>query len=316
VALADRLHSPLTLAAGFAVFLVAARASAFCRTTTCDPKEETCAIENGCIIDGHPLYWREKCLSFGTQEGGSPLRGIPYATADHVFQLAFSAWTNAECDGTHPSFKMWDLGPIVCDQPEFNDLLPNANVWMFRDDGWPYENETETLALTTVLFEKSTGIILDADVEVNSWGVDNLTTCAPGDPGCPSNARVGKDLQAIATHEAGHFLGLSHSLVPGATMSAEYTKGDLDYRSLHDDDIAGICAIYPPDRDAVDCTSPHPAHGFSRYCGGGKADPGVSSCSFRLSERGGVPRRATSALFIAVAAGLGFRRRRSRRLGR
>jgi MYXO-CTERM domain-containing protein len=305
VALAEPVRRFFALSLGLAMVLVAASAGAFCRTTTCDSKHEICARENGCIVDGHPLHWREKCLSFGAQEDGSPLRGISYATADQVFRAAFSAWTHANCGGKPPSFRIWDLGPIVCAEPEFNDLLPNANVWIFRDHDWPYEHESETLALTTVLFEKSTGVILDADVEINSLQVDLST----------SEVNVRKDLQAIATHEAGHFLGLSHTNVTHATMSAEYVRGDLDYRSLHEDDIAGICAIYPPDREGSDCRSPHPAHGFSRYCGGGKPDPGVSACSFRVAEKG-MPGSRALALFMAAIAGFGLHRRRPERSGR
>jgi hypothetical protein len=302
VALAETARRALAaLSLGLSMTLVAAQASAFCRTRTCDGNTEKCASDNGCITDGQPLYWREKCLSFAAQEDGSPLRGISYATADRIFKAAFSAWTQASCEGGHPSFRIWDLGPVICAEPEFNDLLPNANVWMFRDHDWPYEHESDTLALTTVLFERSSGVILDADVEINSFNKDISV----------SDTSVKQDLQAIATHEAGHFLGLSHSPAKGATMSQAYVPGDLDYRSLHKDDEAGICDIYPPDRPGSDCISPHPAHGFSRYCGGGKPDPGVSACSCHLAQKSPAGSGGLS-VFTAVMAAFGFRRRRSR----
>jgi hypothetical protein len=306
---ADPVRLALALAragAGVVTLLVATSAGAFCRTTTCNPKQEHCAIEGGCNMSGQPLFWQEKCLSFGTQKDGSHRRtsfepnGISYEVADRVFQLAFAAWTSANCGGRSPSFKVWDLGPIECGQPEFNDLLPNANVWMFRDNDWPYKNQLDTLALTTVMFERSTGAILDADVEINSFSP--LQALSTSD----LPAEVGQDLQAIATHEAGHFLGLSHSKVATATMNANYRSGDLDYRSLDKDDIAGICEIYSPDREAPDCTGPHPPHGFSRYCGGGAA-PEVSGCSFRVGERNGSD---TLALFMGCIAVLALRKAR------
>jgi hypothetical protein len=286
----------VALSMGLVVSLGSATAGAFCRTTTCDPKIETCTKdpETGCILQGKNLFWRERCVSFGTQEDGSPRRGISYETADHIFQEAFSAWMLADCGGgAHPSIQMWDFGPIVCNEPEFNDFLPNANVWMFRDKDWPYNDDSQTLALTTVLFERGSGAILDADVEVNSFAMKLSVT----------DTHVERDLQSIATHEAGHFLGLSHTKVTGATMQPQYTAGDLNYRTIHDDDQAGICNIYPPDRQTLTCTQPHPPHGFSKYCGGGDhapAPPGGCAVAAETKRPGESPLRPL-ALISALA---------------
>jgi predicted Zn-dependent protease len=48
---------------------------------------------------------------------------------------------------------------------------------------------------------------------------------------------------AVAAHEFGHSLGLSHSSVQGAIMFPYYQSIDGNY-SLHSDDITGIQAIY------------------------------------------------------------------------
>jgi hypothetical protein len=296
--------------AGALSCLVARDSLAFCRATTCDPKHETCKQENGCVVDGAYLHWDSRCLSFGVQRGGSPLRHISFQVADSIIQGAFEQWMHADCgNGTHPSFDMWDLGApfggIICNEPEFNSTKPNANVWIFRDQDWPYEGQNSTLALTSTIFEKSTGALLDADVEINSYN-NVLTTTSV-------SSEVNKDLASIVTHEAGHFLGMGHSQVKQATMYAQYSAGDLNYRSLDPDDEGGICAIYPPGRDAAKCTEPSPAHGFSLYCGGG-ADDGtasVSGCSFSLRDGAGAPVSGG----LVVLAGLGvarYRRRRAR----
>src|SRR5581483_2405411 len=52
---------------------------------------------------------------------------------------------------------------------------------------------------------------------------------------------VGEDLQTVATHEIGHFLGLDHSAVVRAIMFPFAS----DLTTLSDDDVAGIAALYP-----------------------------------------------------------------------
>jgi MYXO-CTERM domain-containing protein len=297
------------VALAFALSLVVARdALAYCVATTCDPKHEQCATRpDGCVVDGAPLHWESRCLSFGVQKDGSPRREITYQSADEIIRTAFRQWMNADCPGGHPSFQIWDIsapyGGMVCGTPEFNSLRPNANVWMFRDNDWPYEGENSTLALTSTIFEKSSGALLDADVEINSYA-NTLTTTSVA-------TGVGKDLQSIVTHEAGHFLGLGHSTVPQATMFAQYSAGDLNYRSLHPDDEAAICSLYPPDRDSPACKSPSPAHGFSLYCGGGDDDgtASVSGCS-AAAPGGGLGSPFAALVAGAALAGIAFVRRR------
>jgi hypothetical protein len=48
---------------------------------------------------------------------------------------------------------------------------------------------------------------------------------------------------AVAAHEFGHSLGLSHSSVQGAIMFPYYQSVDGSFL-LHSDDITGIQAIY------------------------------------------------------------------------
>ncbi len=134
---------------------------------------------------------------------------------------------------------------------------------MFRDQGWPYlddpTDERETLALTTITFLSDTGDIVDADIEINSANV----ALSVGD------TNISNDLQAILTHEAGHFFGLSHSKDPNATMNKMYNvnAGDSTFRTLANDDREGICVVYPPgDAEVGDCRGEGPRFGLSRYC--------------------------------------------------
>ena len=53
------------------------------------------------------------------------------------------------------------------------------------------------------------------------------------------------DLQNTVTHEAGHFIGLAHTQVSGATMNATTAPREVSKRDLASDDLAGVCAVYP-----------------------------------------------------------------------
>ena len=278
----------LSAAAAFAALaLGVGQAQAYCRTTTCDPNTECEYDLRGCAIVGEPLAWKTGCVSYSVHRSGSPKRGVSYDTAHKLTETAFSRWAEADCRGSTPSIEVSDLSPALCSEPEYNSDHGNANVVMFRDNDWPYAGANATLALTTITFNPQNGEIFDADIEVNSFRTP-LTT---------SDVGIEFDLQSILTHEAGHFLGLSHSHVESATMYLEYSEGS-SLRELHSDDIAGICAVYPDDRDVSD-PSCKPRHGYSPDC----KPPPDDGCS--LSGSPATRRRAPlSPLFVWLAVGL------------
>jgi hypothetical protein len=260
-------------AAAFALAL-SARAHAFCLTHTCDPTDpkQTCEFDGICNVSGQTLYWASSLVTWDVQKNDSLKSGITSAELDAVVSAAFVRWQHADCGNlTTPKITLEDRGPVACAKPEYNKTQPNQNVITFHDSPWPYTNAAiETLALTTVFFDPKSGEIYDANVEINT---DTNTFVV-----VKSESPDVYDLNAVLTHELGHFLGLSHSDVPGATMASSY---DPDMDTLADDDVAAICASLPPARMTTDSTEPR--HGFSTECGqpagccastvGGKAPP-------------------------------------------
>src|SRR5262249_20724376 len=156
------------------------------------------APPNGCVTEGVPLYWPDTCISYSMQKDASDVADLQ--TATDVADLAFSAWESVICPGTGvaPYFKMERTEPVACANHEFNDQTSsyggNANIIVFRDTEWTATKDPHTLALTTVTYNKSTGEIFDADIEVNSHvqfaGMQGISTATP----VPSNKF---DLQSI-----------------------------------------------------------------------------------------------------------------------
>jgi len=259
-----------SVAAAASILALASPSFAYCLTRTCDPMSGTCAVQDQCIVSGKALYWPNSCISFAVQKDGSKLRGISAETLDAVVTKAFAQWQNADCGGGRtPSFTIFDYGLIDCAKPEYNKDQPNANVVTFHDGTWEYTNTSDTLALTTVFFDGDTGEIYDANIEINSY-TDQFSD------GVTSTAF---DLNAVLTHEAGHFLGLSHNNnLPTATMYNNYSP---DMSTLEQDDMDGICASLPPNR-ATASASCVPRHGFSGECG----TPQTGCCSTAVGSTG------------------------------
>jgi MYXO-CTERM domain-containing protein len=249
-----------SIAFGALVALVASNASAFCRTTTCDPMnlDASCTLdENDCPDSGIPLTWPNGCLSYSVNDEGSPLRGVTYDEAQDLTDLAVSRWMNADCgNGQKPSLEAIGTSPASCETTGFvGGEGGNVNLIVFRDDDWPYAGTGAVLAFTTLNYDTRNGHILDADIEINSE-FSELTT---------SDSGITDDLDSILTHEFGHFFGLSHVADEEATMYASYTPGEQLKRSLNSDDIAGICSIYPPGANVSFC-DPEPHGGYKASC--------------------------------------------------
>src|SRR4051812_41170518 len=268
-------HSAFLGAVTFCLSLgTASSAFAFCRTTTCDPTDPKahCAMDAGkCVTTGYPLAWRSSCVTIGVQQLGDPRDGFSADDIGQVVEQAFGAWMHADCGGSPPSIEVNLIGQIECGISEYNSKAGNANVVIFRSGKWPYPGAENAIGLTTTRFDTETGDLWDADIELN--GQD--TQFSIGDP------VTGYDLLSVLTHEGGHFLGLSHSQDPTATMKALYSPAldGTNFRSLADDDVNGICTIYPPGRTPA-TTSCVNRHGFSSQCGVDQPEPTESKgCS-------------------------------------
>jgi len=299
-------------AGGLLALFSAPSAHAFCRTTTCDPNKvsDHCVLDSkDCVVTGKLLGWRSSCVTVGVQQMGSPRNGLAFDDIAPLVQQAFGAWMQADCGNGGPSIEVNLLGPIECGVSEYNSEVGNANIVLFREDEWPYVGAANAIGLTTTRFDTKNGDLWDADIELNGVGAQ----LSIGDP------IAGDDLLSVLTHEAGHFLGLSHSNDATATMRPVYdpARDGADFRSLSPDDVDGICAVYPPTRKAATASCEN-RHGFSEQCGADQPEPNESKgCS--LNARAGTAGAATGGFgygsLLALAAAFGFRLARRRNSG-
>jgi hypothetical protein len=246
----------------------------------------------GCTLAGKPLAWRAACLSFTVARAGSPRLGIAPELLELLVDQAFARWSAAGCAAGMPSIAVTATPELSsCASPDYDPDGPNANVWMLHDTGWPHDREV--LGVTVVTFNAETGELLDADVEINS----EAAALTVGDED------VGFDLASIVTHEAGHFLGLSHTRADGATMTHVTRLGTTHKRTLSEDDTAGVCAAYPPKRGTSGC-DPKPRRGFTATCA--PAEAGCALVGRPIGPRGG----ACVALLFLLACALRSRDKR------
>ncbi|MBX3229019.1 MAG: matrixin family metalloprotease [Labilithrix sp.] len=283
-------------------------ASAFCRTRTVAVAADYDAATFGCKLDGVPLFWQNACVGYSIFRAGS--KKIAYEEAANGLSQAFTRWTGATCPAdpvtgrTRPSIDVRDLGPVDCSKIEYVSGAANQNVVLFRDEEWRHGKQV--LGLTTVRFNRENGEIFGADMELNTFDMDPL---AVRDPVAPNEY----DFLSVATHEAGHFLGMGHSDQRSSTMFARYLPGQTVQRNLTPDDIDAVCSVYRPDGQrtvlntqvlvAPQC-DPTPRGGYSTQC----EEPSCAVVAF------GVPRwRGGGLIAGALGAALFWRRRSASR---
>lgn len=218
------------------------------------------------------LFWTTRSLPWWLNDKGSTSVGAPFPALHEAVRTSFRTWANVSCSDLdfveQPATSRIDTGF----DPNRSDNL-NLLVWRqgrcdlvapgdgCLDDGTCpskfgcWSHSTGIIALTTTNYNKNTGVIVDADIEFNEAGDARgaapryyFTATRDGLPVCPRAGEldcVSTDVQNTATHEIGHFFGLDHPPVPEATMYASTDAGETSKRSLAQDDIDGLCTIYP-----------------------------------------------------------------------
>ncbi|WP_437739179.1 matrixin family metalloprotease [Sorangium sp. So ce1504] len=169
--------------------------------------------------------WRELPARYHINGGTipGPLSGFAAAS----IEAGFAAWSSPGCTA-------WEA-ELLGDTGDGYDFDDGKSVFLWISDGWPGElGQADSVIAVTMPVWDADGVIGEADMIFNNVGFCWNDT---GDGDCI-------DVRSIATHEEGHFLGLGHTSVRGATMLGFY-PGGTSARTLEEDDIEGVCALYP-----------------------------------------------------------------------
>ncbi|HEU4930301.1 MAG TPA: Ig-like domain-containing protein, partial [Candidatus Krumholzibacteria bacterium] len=184
---------------------------------------------DGCIDDfiggRHIEYWGvdDASISYVINEQGVP--SITNGSDLTAVQSAFTSWSSL------PNTELTVVYGGTTTQTNSNGL-DGVNLVTFVDNAYPFSNLVLAVGLSTS-FEADTlidgrvyrqGEIFDADMVFNPNKTYKVGGQGPG-----------TDIQSVATHEAGHLFGISHSIVQSATMFY-VLPGGLAARTLEQDD--------------------------------------------------------------------------------
>lgn len=223
--------------AAIVVLLSAHTASAYCRTTTATPALQPCPAR--CVTSGVPFYWPTHEVSYVLNERGFP--DLDDASLRAALARSFTRWQAASCaDGQTLTLTITQEPGTTPLQAGPRSDEPNDNTISFLSgDEWQSaEYDDSAFAFTFMWFDPRNGQIRGSDLLFNG-GKGRFAVCPDG--GCPPGV---VDLENVATHEAGHLLGLSHSQERDTTMWCGAEIAEVSKRKLSADDVAGICAIY------------------------------------------------------------------------
>ncbi|MEW5978068.1 MAG: IPT/TIG domain-containing protein [Acidobacteriota bacterium] len=176
----------------------------------------------------------------GTTQGFVKSRGkwqvwpVPYRI--HLGGLP-AVGNGSEFSAIQRAFQTWEDIPTSAIAFSYQGTTETANggndgtnVISFQDSSFSFGSGTIAVTLSTFAPDR----FFDVDILFN-----------PALPFATDGSSTAFDIQAIATHEIGHFLGLDHTAIVSAVMNPTGSRGALFPRKLTGDDILGAAVLYP-----------------------------------------------------------------------
>ena len=207
---------------------------------------------------GVPLRWDVDSFPGGgipyLVQPDPPPGAIPIAPAGHTtvgridaVRAAFQVWSNApqarvrfRYDGvTVAANDATDLRNVVTFAPQAFSFPPGFAGGVFPVLTYALAAGPVAIPGGPTVVARFAGQLLDADVVINPQGSFTVATTGPDTTGR-------YDLQGVLTHEIGHFAGLDHDCVQGATLYCFYTlSGGFFQRTPETTEEIGLGSLYP-----------------------------------------------------------------------
>jgi len=267
------------------------------------------AFEVKYTASGETIQWSERSVSYVIDP---TVRGIEPGVVKGAVNAGFTVWTAVSTSYLSLVYE----GVVLGEMEGFSQSEANTNVVRFEDGAFLYDDSV--LAVTLLTYESESGILLDADIVVNSAGYDFTVDPQPG-----SNQH---DIQNTIAHEVGHFVGLAHTGDDEAsTMYPVAPPAETAKRTLSENDKDGISFLYPVLDDGTRAPGSDP--GPTRLPSHNPSGPGSSTAETEQSTSSSVTLERVELGFncaqsgssaqglgwmVALIGGLLFGRRRLR----
>lgn len=202
---------------------------------------------------GPSLSWFSRTIPFTLHADGTS--DVPGTEELDAVRAAFAVWTGVEgcaSPGVFTDIIFEETPTTTADRIGYDWLSPddNENLIIFRDQGWPHQQEL--IGMSAVTFNQVTGEIIDVDIELNSQHSDFTV----GDTG------VAVDVLNTMVYNVGRLLGIGYSSVEGASMYPMVAPGDTSKRDLACDDRDAVVFKYPSGLANAYCSPPEESCGF------------------------------------------------------
>lgn len=171
------------------------------------------------------MIWPDARIPVGYELHVAGSADLSFAEVESTVAAAFATWAAVPCSRLRFQLLGTTDLPVAVD---------GHNVVSFIETNWIYGREAAGATALFIIDGQQT-----ADVAMNgenyTWAVGPSGALAAGGT---------FDLQAVLTHELGHFSGLGHTMVAHDTMYYSWTPWQ-GQRTPSADDKRGLCSIYP-----------------------------------------------------------------------